>query len=113
MKPTFIYLPTDDLDGTVRFYRDDLGLDEAWREGDDTVAFALPDSDVQLMVSTAPGEHGPMYLVPSAAEWVRAHPDLEVVLPLEQIPGGATVGFRDPAGNAFHVFDQAGLTATS
>ena len=32
MKPTFIYLPTDDLDGTVRFYRDDLGLDEAWRE---------------------------------------------------------------------------------
>jgi catechol 2,3-dioxygenase-like lactoylglutathione lyase family enzyme len=108
VKPTFIYIPTDDLAGTVRFYRDDLGLDEAWREGDDTVAFALPDSDVQLMVSTAPGEHGPMYLVPSVAEWMLAHPDLEVVLPLEQIPGGATVGFRDPAGNAFHVFDQAG-----
>ena len=113
MKLSYLYTPTRDLAASATFYRDVMGFDEAWREGDDTIAFALPESDVQLMLSSAPGEHGPMYLVPSAAEWVRAHPDLEVVLPLEQIPGGATVGFRDPAGNAFHVFDQAGLTATS
>jgi predicted enzyme related to lactoylglutathione lyase len=107
MKPAFIYVPTDDLAGTARFYAEQLGLEEAWREGDDTIAFALPDSDLQIMVSSAPGNHGPMYQVPSAAEWIREHPDLEVVVPLEEIPGGAVVGFEDPAGNAFYVLDQA------
>ena len=29
MKPTFIYIPTDDLAGTAKFYREVLGLDEA------------------------------------------------------------------------------------
>lgn len=106
MKPSFIYIPTTDLSGSATFYRDVFGLEEAWREGDDTIAFALPDSDLQLMVSTDPGEQGPMYLVASAEEWMSQHPDLEVALPLEQITGGAVVGFRDPAGNAFYVFDQ-------
>jgi len=106
MKPAFVYIPTTDLAGTATFYRDTLGLDEAWREGDDTIAFGLPDSDLQLMVSSAPGEHGVMYLVPSVADWMAAHSELEVVVPLEQIPGGAVVGFRDSAGNAFYVLDQ-------
>ena len=106
MKPTFLYVPTDDLEATARFYRDELKLEEAWREGDDTIAFALPSGELQLMVSSAPGGYGPMYLVPSAEEWVREHADLEVAQPLQQIPGGATVGFTDPAGNAFYVFDQ-------
>ena len=107
MKPAFIYVPTDDPAGTARFYAEQLGLAEAWREGDDTIAFALPDSDMQIMVSSAPGAHGPMYRVPSAAEWIRDHPDLEAVVPLDEIPGGAVVGFEDPAGNAFYIFDQA------
>jgi catechol 2,3-dioxygenase-like lactoylglutathione lyase family enzyme len=105
--PNFFYIPTTDLEGTAQFYRDRLGLVEAWREGDDTIAFALPGSDIELMVSTSPGGHGAMYLVPSASAFVAEHPELEVVVPLEQIPGGATVGFEDPAGNAFYVFDQA------
>jgi catechol 2,3-dioxygenase-like lactoylglutathione lyase family enzyme len=109
VKPSFIYVPTADLAGTAGFYRDELGLEEAWREGDDTVAFALPGSDVQVMVSTDPGRYGPMYEVPSARAFAAAHPGLTVVLPLTPIPGGATVGFEDPAGNAFHVFDQAEL----
>ena len=108
MKPTFIFTPTDDLAATAAFYRDGLGLAESWREGDDTIAFALPGSELELMVSTSPGGHGPMYLVDSAADWVSAHPALEIAVPLEKIPGGATVGFTDPAGNAFYVFDQAG-----
>jgi len=107
VKPAFIYVPTDDLAATAGFYAEELGLDEAWREGDDTIAFALPDSDLQIMVSTAPGGHGPMYQVPSAAQWIAEHPTLEIVVPLEDIPGGATVGFADPAGNAFYIFDQA------
>lgn len=106
MKPTFLYLPTTDLAGTARFYRETLGLDEAWREGDDTIAFALPGTDLQLMVSTAPGEHGLMYLVPSVADWMDQHAYLEIAVPLEEVPGGAVVGYTDPAGNAFYVLDQ-------
>ena len=107
MKPSFIFVPTKDLAGTASFYGDTLGLTESWREGDDTVAFGLPDSDLELMVSTTAGEQGPMYLVPSVSEWVRQHADLEIVVPLEKIPGGVVVGLTDPAGNAFYVFDQA------
>jgi catechol 2,3-dioxygenase-like lactoylglutathione lyase family enzyme len=106
VKPTFIYVPTDDLEQSVRFYRDELGLDEAWRESGDTVAFALPGSELQLMVSTSTGNQGPMYLVPSATDWVAQHTELEVAVPLEHIPGGVVIGFADPAGNAFYVFDQ-------
>jgi len=106
MKPTFIYVPTEDLAATARFYSETLGLTESWREGDDTVAFALPDSDLELMVSTSPGAQGPMYLVPSVADWMGQHSELEIAVPLEDIPGGAVVGFTDPAGNAFYVFDQ-------
>jgi predicted enzyme related to lactoylglutathione lyase len=108
MKPAFIFVPTTDLAALAAFYGDTLHLDEAWREGDDTVAFALPDSDVQLMVSSSPGRQGPMYQVESLSEWMRRHDGLEIAVPLEEIPGGAVVGYTDPAGNAFYVFDQAG-----
>jgi len=106
MKPAFIYTPTSDLPASAAFFRDTLGLEEAWREGDDTVAFSLPDSDLQLMVSTSPGSSGPMFLVDSATEWVREHPAVQVVVPFEEIPGGSVVGLHDPDGNAFYVFDQ-------
>jgi predicted enzyme related to lactoylglutathione lyase len=106
MKPVFVYLPTTDLTGTARFYRDQLGLDEAWREGDDTIAFAIPGSDLQLMVSTDPGDHAMMYLVPSVAEWISAHPTIEIIRPSQEISGGIVVGFTDPAGNPFYIFDQ-------
>jgi len=106
MKLTFIYTPTSDLGKSAQFYSQTLGLNERWREGDDTIAFALPDSDVQLMVSTSPGAPGPMYLVPSVAEGIRAHPTIEIVAPAEDIPGGAVAELLDPSGTSFYVFDQ-------
>jgi hypothetical protein len=107
VKPAFIFVPTTDLAALATFYSRTLRLEEAWREGDDTVAFALPDSEVQLMVSSSPGRQGPMYQVGSLAEWMSAHAELDIVVPLEEIPGGAVVGYNDPAGNAFYVFDQS------
>jgi predicted enzyme related to lactoylglutathione lyase len=106
MKPAFILIPTDDLEAGAAFYAGVLQLEEAWRESGDTIAYVLPDSDVQLMVTTSPGEQGPMYQVDSVSDWMSAHGDLEVVVPLEEIPGGAVVGYTDPMGNAFYVFDQ-------
>jgi hypothetical protein len=47
-----------------------------------------------------------MYPEPSVAEWMVAHPTVEVASPAENIPGGAVVGLVDPSGTAFYVFDQ-------
>jgi hypothetical protein len=46
MKLTFIYQSVKGLPAALAFYRDELGLDEAWREGESTVAFELPGSPV-------------------------------------------------------------------
>ncbi|SMH42921.1 hypothetical protein SAMN06295885_2102 [Rathayibacter oskolensis] len=106
MKPTYIYLPTDDLARSSRYYRETLGLEEAWREGDDTVAFAVPGGGLQLMLSTAPGAQGVMYLVPSVQQFLDSRHAITVVSPPEAIPGGVVVGLEDVSGNAFYVFDQ-------
>jgi catechol 2,3-dioxygenase-like lactoylglutathione lyase family enzyme len=42
MKLEFCYLPTTDLAASLRLYRDALGFDELWREGDTTVGLAIP-----------------------------------------------------------------------
>lgn len=108
MKLTFVYAPVSDLAPALAFYRDTLGLDELWREGDTTVGFALPGSDVGVMVGVDTEPPGPMYLVDDAAAWVAAHPDLTPATPLAEIPDGAVVRYFDPAGNSFYVFDQKG-----
>ena len=108
MKLAFVYAPVADLDQGAAFYRDTLGWSEAWRDGDDTVAFAIPGGDVQVMVSTTPQQAGPMYLVDRVADFLAAHPDLPVVVPVFAIPDGVVAGVTDPAGNVLYVFDQAG-----
>ncbi|MGV3713932.1 VOC family protein [Pseudolysinimonas sp.] len=108
MKLTFVYAPVPELAPALAFYRDVLGLDELWREGDHTVGFALPDSDVGVMVSVDTDPAGPMYLVDDAAAWVAAHPELTPAVELAEIPDGAVVRYLDPAGNSFYVFDQKG-----
>ncbi len=106
MRLVFLYQPVDDLDAAAAFYRDALGLEEAWREGADTVAFWLADRAAQLMVSTTRQPPGPMFLVDDAAAWAAERPHLPVSIPRYEIPGGAVIGFDGPEGSAFYVFDQ-------
>ena len=106
MKLTFQYVPSPDLSAAVAFYGEVLGLDEAWREDDGTVAFWAPDRSVQLMVATTDQPAGPMYLVDDAAAWAAAHAGVPVRVPSYPIPGGTVAGFADPNGNVFYVFDQ-------
>jgi predicted enzyme related to lactoylglutathione lyase len=105
---TFLFVPTPDLAAGAGFYRDVLGLEEAWRDGDVTVAFWSPDRKVQLMVSTTEQPAGPMYLVEDLAQWVAVHGGLPMPVPTRPIPYGSVAGFADPAGNVFYVFDQPG-----
>ncbi len=46
----FIYVPVQDLAPALALYRDTLGLDELWREGDLTVGLGIPGNEAPLMV---------------------------------------------------------------
>ncbi|WP_380168070.1 VOC family protein [Jannaschia sp. R86511] len=107
MKLTYLYLPVTDLGAAVAFYRDQLGLQEVWREGETTVAFAAADGSVELMVDTEDYPPGPMYLVDDVLAWREAHAGVPVRVPRYDIPGGTVEGYEDPAGNVFYVFDLA------
>ncbi|WP_129666302.1 VOC family protein [Phytoactinopolyspora endophytica] len=115
MKLMFMYQAVDDLPAALTFYRDELGLDESWREGDATVAFDLPGSPVQLMLDVPPDD-GPRWKsglfceVADVATFVKEHPNVSWVGEEFDMPGGRAATFRDPAGNTIHIFDQSTAT---
>jgi catechol 2,3-dioxygenase-like lactoylglutathione lyase family enzyme len=112
MKLTFLYQPVKDIKESVGFYRDALGLEEAWREGESTVAFKLPGTEVELMLDVPQG-HGPewgpggFYAVDSVDAYVAEHPKLDWVGKVNDMPGGRYATFLDPSGNSIHLFDQS------
>lgn len=106
MKLRFLYCPTDDLGAAAAFHREVLGLEEAWREGEDAIAFWLPDRSAQIMVGTDPKPAGPMYLVDDVVSWLDAHPEPTVVVERYAIPGGSVAGVAGPGDYVFYVFDQ-------
>lgn len=111
MKLRFLLAPVPKLAEALPFFRDELGLDEAWREGTRTVAFQLPNSDVQIMVDDENVDPpGPMYQVDDLSAFIAEHPSLTVVSERYDIPGGSVIGYRDPGGNVFYVFDQIDAT---
>ena len=109
MRLQFVYLPVPDLQSALALYRDGLGFDEVWREGELTVALAIPGTETAIMVDAAapPGSApGPMFGVDSVDGWLDGR-DLDVVMPPMDIPGGRLMGFRDPGGNHVYVMDQS------
>jgi len=106
MNLTFHFQPVSDLAAAAAHYRD-LGWEEAWREGEHTVAFQMPGVETQLMLDDEPdwGDAGPMYLVDDLLPWLEAHPQLEVTLPVREIPGGRVAGIGAP-GHGYYVFSM-------
>jgi catechol 2,3-dioxygenase-like lactoylglutathione lyase family enzyme len=110
MKLEFCYLPTNDLAASLRLYRDTLGFDELWREGDDTVGLAIPGTDAALMVDAAAVPDwgpGPMFGVERVTDFRAEHDELDVVTEPMEIPGGMLMALRDPGGNMLYVLDQS------
>lgn len=110
MQLTFMYQTVTDLPAALAFYRDELGLIEAWREGETTVAFELPGSPVQLMVEVPQDDHprwksGMFCQVPDVKAFVQEHPGIRWVGDTFEIPDGRAATFTDPAGNTVHIFD--------
>lgn len=106
MQLTFLYEPTADPAAAAPFYRDVLGWEEAWRDGDKTVAFWLPGRVAKVMLSTTDQPAGPMYLVDDLDAWISEHDGVTLTIPSYAIPAGSVAGFADTDGNAFYVFDQ-------
>ena len=110
MRLEFVYLPVPDLQAALALYRDQLGFDELWREGDTTVGLGIPGTETALMVDGAavPGSGpGPVFGVESVDAWLDGR-KLDVAVPPMEIPGGRIMSFRDGGGNQVYVMDQSG-----
>ena len=110
MKLEFLFVPTADLQASLAVYRDTLGLTEVWREGDATVALAVPDSDVQVMLDSNDPEApvGPLFVVDSVQAFHASRPEsLAVNDEPSEIPGGFLATYRDPGGGTIYVMDQS------
>jgi len=91
-------------------YRDGLGFTEVWREGDATVALALPGTEVQRMLDAHDPDApvGPLFVVDSVEAFHTARPEtLAVVDEPSEIPGGFLATYQDPGGATIYVMDQS------
>ena len=109
-KVVFYYQPVYDLKSALSFYRDQLGLEESWREGEGTVTFKLPESDVQLMIDLLeegdPFTAGPMFLIPSVdAFYAENQGKMEFTRMPSDVPPGRWAGVKGPSGNMVYFID--------
>ncbi len=110
MKLEFLYVPTRDLAAALALYRDALGWQEAWREGESTVSLALPGTEVQLMLDATDPDaaFGPIFIVDSVRDFDTGRPsELRVSTEPDAIPGGFLATYEDQSGNTIYVMDQS------
>jgi catechol 2,3-dioxygenase-like lactoylglutathione lyase family enzyme len=112
MKLEFLYTPTRDLQAALALYRDELGWEEVWREGDSTVSLKLPGTDVQLMLVVEGPDGGsavgPIFVLDDVKRFFAERPAaLRANGEPEEIPGGFLATFQDPSGNTIYVMDQS------
>jgi catechol 2,3-dioxygenase-like lactoylglutathione lyase family enzyme len=109
-KLIFYYVPVSDIKHAKSFYRDTLGLNESWREGDLTIAFKLPDSDIELMVDQTEDANGPgpIFLVPSVQEiYTTMQDDITFSGEPGETPDGLWLSGVDASGNAIYFTDES------
>lgn len=108
----FFLVPVRDIKKAKTFYRDVLGLEESWREGENTIAFKLPGSEVELMVDQiiegGPEVPGPIFLVPSVDELYTSQKEsIDFVSEPADTPDGRWVSAKDSSGNGLYFTDQS------
>ncbi|MFO7546802.1 MAG: VOC family protein [Trueperaceae bacterium] len=111
MQLSFVYLPVANLKAALALYRDTLGFEEAWREGDFTCGLQIPGTAVQLMLdqdTPAGDKAGPFFEVDDVDGFFAEHEGkLAFNAPPKDIPPGRYTSFDDPWGNRIHVLDTS------
>jgi hypothetical protein len=108
-KMSFVYMPVRDMKQALR---DQLGLDEAWREGNGTVVFKLPGTEIELMLDlvdeNSQATAGPAFIIPSVDEFYAAQEGKLAFAhkPIDIHPG-RQVTVLDTSGNMLHLFDMS------
>src|SRR5918998_1752058 len=101
MKFEFWYAPVTDLSAALALYRDTLGWEEAWREGELTASLTLPGTDVQLMLDAHNAYvPGPIFVVDRLADFQGEHEDrLHWRYPRGGLPRGGRSGVLEAGGD--------------
>ncbi|MCA0173066.1 VOC family protein [Bacillus sp. RAR_GA_16] len=111
MKLAFLCHPTKNLKESVSFYRDVLGFEEAWREGNHTVALKLEkNEEVQIMIEDDEDgvASGGVFVLENVDEFYEENQSkLNFVKQPCDIPPGRYAIFTDPDGNPFRVIDMS------
>lgn len=110
MQLSFVYVPVTDLKQALTFYRDTLGLEESWREGELTAGLKLPDTEVELMLDQVDDGRpaGPAFLLDDVRAFhERRRGELDFRSEPEQIPGGWWTVALGPSGNVIYLLDQS------
>jgi catechol 2,3-dioxygenase-like lactoylglutathione lyase family enzyme len=108
MKLAFLFHPVKDLKESLNYYRNTLGMEEAWREGDHTVALHLPGSDIQLMIEDDENDIGAggIFIVDSVDAFYEENKDkLSFIKEPYDIPPGRYAIFTDASNNAIRIID--------
>lgn len=108
MKLSFLYHPVIDLKESLIFYRDVLGFEEAWREGNHTVALSIPNTEQRIMLEADEQDLGAggVFLVDSVDEFYKEHQSkVEFVKKPIDIPPGRYAIYLDDSGNPIRIID--------
>ncbi|WP_137789408.1 VOC family protein [Bacillus sp. E(2018)] len=111
MKLVFHSQPVKDMKKAIIFYRDILGMDEAWREGNHTVSLKT-DTDTQILLEDDEVERdfgpGSVFLVDSVDEYFKENQSaLLFVKEPCNIPPGRYAIFTDDSGNPIRIIDMS------
>jgi catechol 2,3-dioxygenase-like lactoylglutathione lyase family enzyme len=108
MQLAFLCHPVKNLKESLVFYREVLGFEEAWREGEHTVALKLPGTEVQLMIEDDDEgfSTGGIFIVDSVDEFYESNKEqLTFVKYPCDIPPGRYAIFQDSSENPMRIID--------
>ncbi|TLS37599.1 VOC family protein [Pseudalkalibacillus caeni] len=109
MKLAFLFHPVGNLKESLTYYRETLGMSEAWREGEHTVALNIPGSEVQILLEDDEMDIGPggVFMVDSVDDFYKENKEkLQFIKEPVDIPPGRYAIYRDSDQNAFRIIDM-------